>query len=111
MRYIRIPIVDDHNPLRDGLSWILENTPGLRVVGRCAGVAEAFSVVSETGVDVVLLDFDLGQEQGFKLLAELRLSKPEIKVPMDSGGITDEANLRVLGAGASGVFLKHSNPN
>jgi DNA-binding NarL/FixJ family response regulator len=45
------------------------------------------------------------------LLAELRASKPEIKVLMVTGGMTDEVTLRVMEAVASGVFVKHSNPD
>jgi DNA-binding NarL/FixJ family response regulator len=104
-------MLDDHCLLQEGLSRLLENIAGLHVVGQCTNVAEAISAHSDIAVDKVLLDFDLGQEVGFSLLAEVRMSKPEIIVLMLTGGMTNEATIRVMEAGALGVFLKHSNPD
>ena len=111
MRNIRILMVDDHNLFREGLSRLLENTPGLRVVGQGANLTEAISALSEVAIDVVLLDFDLGEEQGLSLLMELMKSDLETKVLMVTAGMPDAATLQIMEAGAAGIFLKQNNPD
>jgi DNA-binding NarL/FixJ family response regulator len=72
MSEIRILMVDDHNLFREGLSRLLETTPGLRIVGQCATGADAISALSNTLADVVLLDYDLGEQNSSTLLKEIR---------------------------------------
>jgi two-component system nitrate/nitrite response regulator NarL len=109
MRQIRILMVDDHTLFREGLSRLLETTPDFQIVGQCANVADAVSALSETPTDVVLLDYDLGNEQGSQLLADLKDRQIAVKVLIVTAGMTDEATLQIMEAGASGVFLKHSD--
>jgi two-component system, NarL family, nitrate/nitrite response regulator NarL len=59
--------------------------------------------------DVVLLDYDLGEEQGSNLLAEFKQRQIGAKVLMVTAGMSEAVTLRVMEAGASGVFLKHSS--
>lgn len=103
-------MVDDHSLFREGLSRLLETTPEFQIVGQCADVDGALTALSATPADVVLLDFDLGDEQGYGLLLELRNRQSAAKVLMVTAGMTDAATLQVMEAGASGVFLKHNNP-
>jgi two-component system, NarL family, nitrate/nitrite response regulator NarL len=111
MREIRILMVDDHSLFRESLSRLLETTPDLRVVGQCATTSEALDALSNSETDVVLLDYDLGEESGFRLLKELAQRDSQAKVLMVTAGLSDEATVQVMEAGASGVFLKHSSPD
>jgi DNA-binding NarL/FixJ family response regulator len=110
MDEIRIVLVDDHSLFREGLSRLLETSPGLRVVGQCGTSAEALPLLSQTLANVVLLDFDLGEEQGQTLLEEIKRRQIAAKVLMVTAGMTDASTLQVIEAGASGVFLKQNNP-
>jgi two-component system, NarL family, nitrate/nitrite response regulator NarL len=106
----RILIVDDHNLFREGLSRLLEAVAGFRVVGQCANAAEAIYALSRSPADVVLLDYDLGEELGSSLISELKSCRHEVKVLMVTAGMTDAATLQIMESGASGVFLKQNNP-
>lgn len=113
MSEIRILMVDDHSLFRESLSRLLETTSQFRVVGQCATIPEALATFSniDSGIDVVLLDYDLGEESGFRLLKEFKQRQSEIKVLLVTAGLSDEATIQVMEAGASGIFLKHSNPD
>jgi two-component system nitrate/nitrite response regulator NarL len=109
MREIRILMVDDHSLFRESLSRLLEANPHFHVVGECATVAEAIAAFSQTQTDVVLLDYDLGEESGFGLIAELKRRQSEARVLMVTAGVSDELTLHIMESGASGVFLKHGS--
>jgi two-component system, NarL family, nitrate/nitrite response regulator NarL len=107
MDQIRILIVDDHSLFRQSLGRFLATTPGCCVVGQCGSTAEAVRAFSETEADLVLLDFDLGDGQGVDLIAELKKRQESAKVLMVTAGMPDGSAVRVMEAGASGIFLKH----
>ena len=109
MREIRILMVDDHSLFRESLSRLLETAPQMRVADHCATTAEALSAFSREDIDVVLLDYDLGEESGFSLLKDLKHRKKETSVLMVTAGLSDEAILQVMEAGAAGILLKHSS--
>jgi two-component system, NarL family, nitrate/nitrite response regulator NarL len=111
MREIRILMVDDHSLFRESLSRLLETTPEFRVTGQCATISEALSALAQSEVDVILLDYDFGAESGFSLLKELKQPRDGTKVLMVTAGLSDEAIVQVMEAGASGIFLKHSSPD
>jgi DNA-binding NarL/FixJ family response regulator len=111
MNETRILMVDDHNLFREGLSRLLETAPGFRIVGQCRTAAEAISSLSRTPADVVLLDYDLGEERGSNLIEELRNCQHQVKILMVTAGMTDAATLESMEAGACGIFLKQSNPD
>jgi len=108
MDTIRMLIVDDHSLFRESLGRLLESDPAFHMVGQCGTVSEAIAAYSEAGVDVVLLDYDLGTEQGSRLLPELKKHLKTARVLMVTAGMSDVATLQAMEAGASGIFLKHS---
>jgi two-component system nitrate/nitrite response regulator NarL len=111
MHEVRILMVDDHGLFRESLGRLLDTAPQLRVIAQCATVAEALASLSRTEPDVILLDYDLGEESGLSLLTELQSRASRVRVLMVTAGLADELVLRVMEAGASGIFLKHNNPD
>lgn len=65
MRQIRILMVNDHNLFREGPSRLLETGPAFGLLVS-VNVAEATSALAELTIDIVFLDFDLGEEQGLQ---------------------------------------------
>lgn len=108
---IRILLIDDHSLFRESLSRLLEAEPDFRIAATCATVREALEVLDRgEPVDIVLLDYDLGDEQGSTFLEEARRRQFEGRILMVTAGMDDAGTLRAFQAGASGLFLKHSPP-
>ncbi|HLJ46985.1 MAG TPA: response regulator transcription factor [Bryobacteraceae bacterium] len=102
--------MDDHSLFRESLSRLLQAEPDFRIVGSCGTVAESMAVLESEKVDVVLLDFDLGEEVGSVFLDESRKRGFDGRILMVTAGMSDAGTLRALESGASGIFLKHSPP-
>jgi DNA-binding NarL/FixJ family response regulator len=105
---IRILLVDDHSLFRESLSRLLEAEPDFQIVATCATAAEGLDVLER--VDVVLLDYDLGDEQGSAFLEEAKRRRFPGRILMVTAGMSDAGTLRSFESGASGIFLKHSPP-
>ena len=110
MEPIRILLVDDHGLFRESLSRLLESEPDFRIVATCARTAEALEALRREPVDVVLLDYDLGDENGLAFLDEAKAVNSRARILMVTAGMTDQGTLRAFEAGSSGIFLKHSPP-
>jgi two-component system, NarL family, nitrate/nitrite response regulator NarL len=106
----RILLVDDHSLFRESLVRLLESEPDLCIVSHCASVASAVSILRRDAVDVILLDYDLGDERGTDLLRDIRASGSTTKILMVTAGMSDRITRDVLNAGVAGVLFKHSNP-
>lgn len=107
---IRILLVDDHSLFRESLSRLLQAEPDFRIAGSCASATEALSLLEREPVDLVLLDYDLGEEQGSALLEGARQRGFKGRILMVTAGMSDSLTLRTLESGSSGIFLKHSAP-
>lgn len=108
---IRILLIDDHSLFRDSLSRLLEASDEFRVAGSCNSVKEGLEALNHEPVDVVLLDYDLGEEQGTAFLDQAKRRAFQGRVLMVTAGMSDAGTLRALENGCAGVFLKHSPPS
>jgi DNA-binding NarL/FixJ family response regulator len=107
---IRILLVDDHDLFRESLHRWLDAEPGLRVVGGCASSQEALAILDREAVDLVLLDFDLGGEIGTAFQEEAKRRGFKGRVLVVTAGMSNTDAIRAIESGASGIFLKRSQP-
>src|SRR2546430_10792495 len=70
---IRVVLVDDHRTVLWGLEkLILSATPRMQVLAKATCRAEALAALEKHDPNIVLLDLDLGEEDGLALIRELR---------------------------------------
>lgn len=110
MDNIRILIVDDHSLFRVSLSRLLDNEPDCTLVAHCASCAEALEALACNPIDLVLVDYDLGQETGLQFVRKARAANYGGRILMVTAGMTDADSVRALGLGVAGIFLKYSPP-
>ncbi|HME46315.1 MAG TPA: response regulator transcription factor [Syntrophorhabdales bacterium] len=111
MERVRLLLVDDHLLFREGLARLLESEADFAVVAQCGTPTEALEVLSRSAVDVVLLDFDLGDEQGNHFIASARQSGYAGKILLVTAGVSVTQSSTALKLGASGILLKDSSPS
>ncbi len=102
---IRVLLVDDHAIVRSGLRMLIESRPGLTVVGEAANSGDALTVAAREQPDLILLDFDLGPDNGLDVLPRL-LAGTQARVILLTGMRDPDIHLRAVRLGAMGVVLK-----
>lgn len=109
MDRIRLLLLDDHILFRESLSRLLASEPDFRMIAHCGTSAEALEILRREPVDIILLDYDLGDESSdFIQLA--RAAGYTGKTLMVTAGMSATESSAALKSGASGIFLKHNSP-
>ena len=111
MAKIQLLLLDDHTLFRAMLSRLLETESDFRVVAHCSSSQEALEAIANHHVDLVLLDYDLGNRQnGFQFIHKAREAGYSGRIFIVTAGMNDADYVRALGLGVCGIFLKHSSP-
>jgi DNA-binding NarL/FixJ family response regulator len=110
-RKTRLLLIDDHALFREGLARLLGSEPDLEVLPPCASVDEALRVLQTTEIDLILLDYDLGQETGSRFLVRAPESGYQGRVLIVTAGLAESEAADLLRHGATGIFLKYNSPS
>ncbi len=102
---IRILVVDDHRVFASSLARVLAAEPDIEVVG-AVGTAEAAMGAMHNGVDVVLIDFRLGNTDGIDVTRRLVAEWPDVRVVMLTASHDEAVMASALEAGCSGFITK-----
>lgn len=95
-------IIDDHPLFSRGLAQLIETQKDFKVVGMAKDRIEALELINKTTADLVILDLNLGQEDGLELIKDILSYNSHIKILVLS--MHDERFYaeRALKAGAKG---------
>lgn len=104
----RILLADDHALVRAGIRSLLENLPGVVVVGETGDGLEAVEHVRRDPPDAVLLDITLPGLNGLDAAARISSLDVPTRILMLSMHASAEYAARALAAGASGYLNKDS---
>jgi len=82
---IRVAVVEDQALFRSLLGDLIRHEEGFELVGTCASTAEARALAASRPADVMLLDVELPDGNGFALGRSLRAAQPGLGVVLLSG--------------------------
>ncbi len=106
---IRVLIADDHNVFVEGIESLISGSPEIEVARRCYTAQAVMEALTQTLIDVVLLDISFPQiEDGLGLCEHVTRVYPATKVIALT--MHDDASLikRVVKKGAKGYLLKNT---
>jgi len=103
---LRVILADDHKMMRQGIQALLENEPGIEVIGEAEGGESAVRLALERRPDVVLMDITMPDMSGIEATRRILAGLPGIKII----ALSMHSDLRfvreMLAAGAAGYLLK-----
>jgi DNA-binding NarL/FixJ family response regulator len=105
---VRVVLADDHPVYRSGLAGLLETTEGLEVVGEADDGKGALELVALHEPDVLLLDLEMPEVDGFDVLRALADSAVAVLVLTMHGD--DDSVFEAMKAGARGFVSKSASP-
>ena len=106
---INVVLIDDHRSVIWGLEKLIDSQkPKMQVVGKFTSFAEASSQLEKLHIDIILLDLDLGNEQGIEIIPKL-VHLPNTKIIVLTGSRDVALHDKAIIAGAKGV-LEKENP-
>jgi DNA-binding NarL/FixJ family response regulator len=104
-------VIDDHPVLREGIKMLLEAGGDVKVAGSAATASAAIPALREKPPDVVLLDLDLGTEDGLEWLPRITAAVPSSKVLILTALRDRARDEEALQRGARGLVLKDAPPD
>ncbi|MDX6276206.1 MAG: hypothetical protein QOJ72_334 [Nocardioidaceae bacterium] len=103
---IRVLLVDDHAVVRQGLRFVLEQEPDIRVVGECEDGRSALASILELEPDVMLLDMVMPGVDGLSVLHALRDQPGGPAVIVLTSFLADDLAVSAVRAGALSYLPK-----
>jgi DNA-binding NarL/FixJ family response regulator len=105
---MKIILADDHRLVRAGIRRLLEDLPGVTVVGEADDGEQAVELALKEVPDMVITDIGMPRMSGLELAAWLKHNMPKVRVIILSMHAADEYVSEAISSGACGYLLKRS---
>jgi len=105
---VRVLLAEDHVLVRQGFRRILEDDPGIAVVGEARTGLEAIEQCKELKPDVVVMDLSMPELGGLEATAEILKADPEVKIVILSMYSNEAYVRKAFELGAKGYILKNA---
>ncbi len=102
----RVLIAEDHTLLRVGLRALLEQDPGIEIVGEAGNGLDALRLIGTLAPHLVLMDLTMPGTNGIEAIAEVKRRYPQVRILVLTLHRADEYIHESLKAGADGYILK-----
>lgn len=99
-------IVDDHLIVRSSLKRLLEDIPGVKVVGEAGSGEQAVLMAREIKPDIVFMDIGMPGIGGIEATRKILRKSPNTKILIITAYTNDIFPIRLLQAGAAGYLTK-----
>ena len=103
---IKILLADDHEIMRDGLKALLNDCPGMRVVGEAGDAAGAERVAHEVKPDVITIGVNIAGANGIDTVRKFAHEFPNVKIVAHSVYLEKAFVAEMLKAGTSAYVHK-----
>lgn len=106
---VKVLIADDEMLTRAGLGAVFETADDIEIVGNASDAGETKKLVRELTPDVILMDIQMGSEDGLSVTRWVREKHPDVKVVMLSNYDEEPLIVEAIASGASGYLLKDAS--
>lgn len=107
---INVVIADDHPIVLNGLTQLLESTPGFTVLASCTDGEQALAALHQHHPDILLLDLSMPRMDGLETMRRMRSENLTTRVVILTAALDDNEVLEAIRLGVRGVVLKEMAP-
>lgn len=108
---VSILVYEDNRDLREGMTFLLQATPGLSLVGAFPDTGKLESQIPELKPDVILMDIDMPGRSGLEATIVVKALRPETQILMLTVFEDEDKIFQAIRNGASGYLLKRTPPS
>lgn len=108
---IRVLLYEDNRDLREGMTFLMQATHGLTLVGAFADTSKLEVQIPELKPDVVLMDIDMPGRSGLDATIVVKALRPQTQVLMLTVFEDEDKIFMAIRNGASGYLLKRTPPS
>ena len=107
---IKLLLVDDHDLVRIGISRILNDVDGFKVIGEAQNGEQAIKICRKTPPDIVLMDMSMPGIGGLEATKQILRISEDIRVVALSVHKENPFPAKVMRMGAFGYLTKDADP-
>lgn len=108
-RTYRIILAEDHVRFRTEIKKVINEIPGVKVVGEVGNGDELFELLESSRPDLLLLDISMPNLRAMKATQKIKAIYPEVKVIIMAMDGENEYRASALSVGADGMLLKQNS--
>jgi two-component system response regulator DegU len=109
MKNIKIAVADDHILFRQGISGLLNEQEGLKVIFEATNGQELLEILEKKIPDVILMDIQMPVMDGIKATKLVSVLYPEVKIIVITMHENEQMACHLLENGASGFLAKNTD--
>ncbi|MES2940766.1 MAG: response regulator transcription factor [Pseudomonadota bacterium] len=107
---VRVVLADDHALTRAGFRLLLEQVPGVEVVGEAGDGEELVRLAAALEPDIVFTDIEMPRLDGFDAIRAIANALPDVRCVVVSMHSTAAMVKRAAICGAAGYVMKDASP-
>lgn len=108
---IKVVVADSHPIVHKGIKAVFKASTEISISGKALNADDLFKVIEKKIVDIIILELDLYESDGLKILRQIKVEHPEVRVLIYSNQPEEVYAISSLKAGASGYLNKKANPS
>jgi DNA-binding NarL/FixJ family response regulator len=108
---LKIAITDDHTLFRKSLSLLVGSFENMQVVVEASNGKELLEKLESTAVDILLLDLQMPEMDGFETSLKINEQYPDIKILILTLLNEEDTIKTVMEMGVHGYFTKNTDPS
>jgi len=108
---VSVLIVDDHPIVRKGLRSLLEDEPGITIVGEAEDGTQALIEIERLRPDIAIVDMMMPGHNGLEVIRQAKKSHPNMHIIVLSMNSNETYIINALKRGASGYLIKETGPS
>jgi len=103
---IQIVILDNHALVRAGIRLLVENHPGMVVVGDSGNLAEGLEIISKFKPEIILLELNLAEVASVDIISSIMTASDKSRIVLVTGTTNPLVIQQAIEEGVVGVIFK-----
>lgn len=105
----RVVLADDHLLFREGMKRLIDEMPGIEVIGEASDGLELLALLKESSPDLAIIDISMPSLRGIEAAREITTLYPRTEVLILTMHKSKEYLYHSISAGAKGYLLKEDS--